>query len=675
MIIVDPKDYPKHREWNAKVFSLPKIPRGEMGQPAVLREILKALIDKVPYNTKMKFKGSTSDATLEHLCRWLRPIGLIYKEDGVWKISEESKRYLESQDDLFLTAIFCANVRFLSELLVNLDTPLTTAEILNIANKEYKLNWDTKSEVGNRLTWLRQLGLVNSNDFKNTYFLTEKGEDFITNINYVHPEDIEIIGDLTIEEIDIPVSKWAENLVQLSQENLESRKSAIGYIPGNLSEICDTFDGYIQLMYSTVDKESFFHYSKQTYNIAPSSANSFVTTLSSIDFLERKSRNLFESTEIAKKWISNKSALNLVYCLHAKFLFVFEILKELENENLSVKELAVIAKVSYGFESERIDEIRKRLNIMKSALLIREESLGKYCLTKRSKNILKTISVQEKVKLEIKNETEKKHEESKYLEFDANLTELRLSSKDSSNPVRFEKAISSAFSTLGFNSSWIGGSGKTDVLVHSPSIPKYSYTVTIDAKSTQSGAVSEGQLNFDTLKEHKKLHSADYIAVIGFSFQGERLFRRAIQHKVVLIDIESLETLMKCHAQIPLQANAYKKIFSQVGKVDISCLEVERREIKRSGKLLQTVMECLVIESNDPVTEGLLREKDIYRSLRDNDEFDTPPTLEEIADMLQFLSSPYLGCVGRSKEGYYALGTVYDAMNKFNFYAKSCLVK
>ena len=85
-------------------------------------------------------------------------------------------------------------------------------------------------------------------------------------------------------------------------------------------------------------------------------------------------------------------------------------------------------------------------------------------------------------------------------------------------------------------------------------------------------------------------------------------------------------------------------------------------------------MDCLVVESNDPVTEGLLQEKDIYRTLRYNNEFDTPPSLSEIAEMLQFLSSPLVGCVGRSKENFYALGTLSDAMNKFNFYAKSCLV-
>ncbi len=48
MVQVNLEFYPLHREWNVKVFFLPKVPRGKMGQPIVLREILKAIVDNVP---------------------------------------------------------------------------------------------------------------------------------------------------------------------------------------------------------------------------------------------------------------------------------------------------------------------------------------------------------------------------------------------------------------------------------------------------------------------------------------------------------------------------------------------------------------------------------------------------------------------------------------------------
>ena len=374
MVQVSKDLYPSHREWNAKVFSLPKIPRDQKGQPTVLREILKAVLDNVPYNTKMKFEGSSSESNLDRLCTWLRPIGLVYKDGGMWEISDEGKLYLETEDDLYLTAIFCANVRFIGELLVNLHTPLLAMEILEIANEKYNLNWDTKSEIGNRLIWFRQLDLVDFNEVTHKYFLTEAGKEFVKNIEYVQPDEIEINEDSTIHENELSVSDWAMQLVNLDKEELKSRKPSIGYIPGNLKDICETFSGYIQLMFTNIDKESIFNYSQKTLGISTSSANSFITTLMNIDFLNRKTRTVCVSTETAKKWLTSKSALDLVFCFHVKVLFIFEILYESSKKNLTSKELVVIAKVSYGFETERIDEIRKRLTILQCALLIQEEA-------------------------------------------------------------------------------------------------------------------------------------------------------------------------------------------------------------------------------------------------------------------------------------------------------------
>lgn len=72
------------------------------------------------------------------------------------------------------------------------------------------------------------------------------------------------------------------------------------------------------------------------------------------------------------------------------------------------------------------------------------------------------------------------------------------------------------------------------------------------------------------------------------------------------------------------------------------------------------------------MTQGILQERDIYRSLRINDNFSCAPTIDEISAMLQFLASPLIGCVEKSKEGYSAIGTLDDAAQKFNFYSRMC---
>lgn len=255
---------------------------------------------------------------------------------------------------------------------------------------------------------------------------------------------------------------------------------------------------------------------------------------------------------------------------------------------------------------------------------------------------------------------------------DSLFTELRLASKDSMNPDRFEWAIKSAFEILGFKAKRLGGAGKTDVLVHTPGSPKISFSIAVDAKSTASGSVPDSQIDFDTLEEHRKKHNADYSLVIGCAFVNERLIKRAKEHGVVLFGVDEFETLIRRHLEVPIKLSLYRKIFEKAGIADISLVNGDRQDIVCFGKLMRAVMSCLIAESDDPETEGFLVERDIYRSLRDSKEFSNSPTLEAISNMLQFLASPLVGCVEKTKDGYYATGSLSDVARKFAFYSRNC---
>ena len=354
--------------------------------------------------------------------------------------------------------------------------------------------------------------------------------------------------------------------------------------------------------------------------------------------------------------------------MHRNFLFIFELLNELNGQTLNYKELAAIGKVSYGLDKSSVDEIRKRISIFKSAKLIRNVSLDKFSITKRGQLLLEKVSLRRLSESSTKDVTIPQKPKTSPL-----FTELRLASKDSMNPDRFEWAIKSAFETLGFAAIRLGGAGKTDVLIHTPGSPKVSFSVAIDAKSTASDSVTDSLVDFDTLEEHRKKHRANFSMVIGCAFKNERLIKRAIEHNVVLLDVDALESLIQRHLEVPIQLNSYKTIFEKAGIADISLIDEDRQKNIRFGKLIRAVMRCLISESDDPVTEGFLLERDIYRSLRDNTELGTLPTIEEISNMLQFLSSPLIGCVEKTKDGYYATGSLSDAARKFTFYSKCCM--
>ncbi len=581
-------------------------------------------------------------------------------------LSDEAQRWLDTDDDLYLAAFLCARIKFLAEVLYYLDEPKTAAELQNIAINEYALTWKTTSDINARLVWLRQLGLVEFQDFSLLYFLTDLGREFVSNIEIVESIKQDFSFDETLNEGEVEVSEWA--LAFCSNLSGE-RKSSIGYIVGDMKQFQTTIAEFIQLINGGKSVDQVMEYVKENYAIASSSLRSFFSTLTNMGILERKTATIYDVTDTARLWSEKEQTVDLICIMHRQFDFMFEMLGLLEERSMSNKELAAIAKVSYSFKRENIDEIRRRVAIFQAAKLIRNDFIDKYTITSRGRKLLGLIKLEKPVLAEEKEECGIEDENTQDSHF---FTELRLAAKDSGNFERLEKNVKVAFEKLGFEAQWLGGAGKTDVLVRAAGNSMTTYSVTIDAKSTLSGNVTDNLVNFDTLEEHGRKHKADFSAVVGGSFQNERLIKRAIEHNVVLIDIDTLETLIKNHLEVPIQVTSYKKLFEFPGIANVKCLEEEREKITRYGNLLHAVMDCLVAEREDEVTGGILRERDIYRSLRMNESFSAAPNIDEISAMLQFLASPLIGCVEKSKEGYLAVGTLDDAAQKFDFYSRMC---
>ncbi|NCA39664.1 hypothetical protein GBL57_13000, partial [Streptococcus equi] len=145
---------------------------------------------------------------------------------------------------------------------------------------------------------------------------------------------------------------------------------------------------------------------------------------------------------------------------------------------------------------------------------------------------------------------------------------------------------------------------------------------------------------------HKKKHDADFIVIVGKNFNG-RLKRFAENNQVLLLDIDNLELLVKRHQVYPLQAIEYKKLFNQVGEVDISVLDSTYNRMRRYNVLFKSIIKTLIENSDDEFTKGILTIREIYMLIKSIDEFnDEDLTKEEVDNMLNLLSNPLIGCVG-----------------------------
>lgn len=550
---VNATEYPKSLSWEMKSFSMPNIPRGTLGMKENLKTILEMVRNNISPSQRLIIEGSECKIDLGTACVRLRPMKLLLKTQTGWVLSDEAQRWLDTDDDLYLSAFLCARIKFLAEVLYYLDEPKTAAELQNIAINEYALTWKTTSDINARLVWLRQLGLVEFQDFSLLYSLTDLGREFVSNIEIVESIKQDFSFDETLNEGEVEVSEWALTFCSnLSGE----RKSSIGYIVGDMKQFQTTIAEFIQLINGGKSVDQVMEYVKENYAIASSSLRSFFSTLTNMGILKRKTATIYDVTDTARLWSEKRQIVDLICIMHRQFDFMFEMLGILEERSMSNKELAAIAKVSYGFERENIDEIRRRVAIFQAAKLIRNDSIDKYTITSRGRKLLGLIKLEKPVLAEAKEKCGIEDENTQDSHF---FTELRLAAKDSGNFERLEKNVKVAFEKLGFEAQWLGGAGKTDVLVRAAGNSMTTYSVTIDAKSTLSGNVTDNLVNFDTLEEHRRKHKADFSAVVGGSFQNERLIKRAIEHNVVLIDIDTLETLIRNHLEVPIQVTSVMK--------------------------------------------------------------------------------------------------------------------
>ncbi len=591
-----------------------------------------------------------------------------------WELSDEIYRWLESLDNMYLAAILNANVKFFSEILnILLKGPTQIQQIRDIALNNYHLPWKEKSEIHNRLAWLRDLDMIEYEDFTYEYKITEAGKKFLSIVGYFNHEDIVMDIDSTIDEIEVPISKWALNLCKLTETEILQRKNGIGYFPGNVNSMHDTVYAYLLLMNNPTEVQNIRNYSAETYDIKANSVSALLTALSNLDFIEKKAKRKYQTTELGKNFPTENFEIDFACCINRKCNFVFEILAELYQEDLSIRQLATRGKVSYGFSYKDLNELRKRLHILKNAKLIQEVNTELYSLTNRGANFVDLIKediVGETTKKSKNEHTKTTYEHPSFI--DKCLTEIRLSSQASSDPTRFEKALQIGFSLLGFNVEHLGGAGKTDILLHASTAPNSAYSVSVDAKSTYYSGVSDSSIDFDTIIEHKNKHETNYAAIVSINFQGDRVVDRAINRGVALINVDSLEKLIRWHTEVPLKLDSYKKIFEQNGLINLKVLEEDRNKIIREGLLMQAIIKCLSDQSNDPFTQGMVQEREIYLLLKYDKRFDMAPDVDEITSMLAFLSSPLIECVGKVKESYYAKGSLQDAAQKFDFYLKAC---
>lgn len=210
--------------------------------------------------------------------------------------------------------------------------------------------------------------------------------------------------------------------------------------------------------------------------------------------------------------------------------------------------------------------------------------------------------------------------------------------------IEFEQSAASAFKLLGFHIECIGGSGNPDI-VATALMGLQSYRVLIEAKSRTSGTVSQNDVNFFAVKDHKQKASADYAVVFANDFSGGNLEKWAATEMVRLLRVEELQQLLLAHAEAVIPLDRLRQLFVGSGTTEEGVLESLLAESETSSQrieLCRLVYDAILTHQSE---EAALNEHSLYFILKG------AHSIQAIRETTEILRSGLLGAIERTSEG------------------------
>jgi hypothetical protein len=449
------------------------------------------------------------------------------------------------------------------------------------------------------------------------------------------------------------------------------RRKGVAPLPGGYDEYARTLARILQwVTQSQPDAQHLESWLVQDFKVSASYSRHV------LDFLERTSLLQTQAGQVrvtveGNRWLTTLDSMYLIALLHSRIQFIGELLACL-TPSKSPEQLLKLANDSYSMGWTTRAQIDRRRGWLQSCGAIQADAEGRLSLTDLGREALSRLNLYPPNKVE--PQVEEPAPSGALREGDLPVatpptlageiaTRLRDAAAKPTIPAEFEKAVAEAFGFLGFVSTRIGGSGKTDVIVDADFGPGLRYRVIIDCKTTGHEAVVDQQVDWITLRDHKKLHEADYVAVVAPAFSGARVAKRARDELVALIDADALASLCLQHEKAPAGLETYRQLFANPDAQAAIAAIAEAADAAR--QLAELAAAILALVDRLERTEGAVSARDLYWNLKQmGDQFPTV-TDQDIQGILDGLASPAMGLLrvaGSAK--YLSLGSLETSVRR-----------
>lgn len=165
---------------------------------------------------------------------------------------------------------------------------------------------------------------------------------------------------------------------------------------------------------------------------------------------------------------------------------------------------------------------------------------------------------------------------------------LRVSQRDSTNPILFEKALVEAFQYLGLSAVHIGGRDEPDIFIDD------NFNIIIDSKTTKEGVITERYINFDALERYKddEKYNANHIGIVAPGFSEGYIKETAKKRGVVLIETEAICTLLNHSSVYPYDQARIIEILFRADKDVITPNDIPTSTVDQE-KLIQIIAKIM----------------------------------------------------------------------------------
>jgi hypothetical protein len=355
----------------------------------------------------------------------------------------------------------------------------------------------------------------------------------------------------------------------------------------------------------------------------------------------------------ARRWHESDDDRVVIALLHSRCQLVGELLA-VACEPRTTEEMLVIANEKYRMGWDTQTQILNRRGWLQSARMLSVNEDGRVETTTMGRELLAELTLYDPSLPPVSSPSPSPPpaQTTPLLapdDVEVLIQELLEASVDSKNPDRFEKITRNAFALLGFHAEWMGGSGKTDVLLDASLGKADTYRAIVDCKTSASGSVGDQQVDWVTLGDHRLKHDAQYVVLVAPNPTGARLLERAEQHAVAVIPVGQLAGLCRQHVKTPLGLADYKSMFERGGLVDTQYVDERAAD---AARILTLALACTDAIRSRATEFGRLSARDLFLLLA-NDPVAEGTSEDEIQDLLATLSSSLLGMLdGDAQIGY-----------------------